>query len=319
MRIACIMDPPHGVNYSKDTSYFLLLGAYELGARVFYIDPNHLELRHNRVWAKVQPVEFDKNKHYVLGTPLLMCLEDMQCVLVRTNPPFDRRYFYVTLLLDFLPPHVQVINSPQVLRDWNEKLAALYFAQFSPPTLVAKERSALEAFVQEHQHVVLKPLDGRGGIGIEFLSVDKDYSKQLSTGSHNFSHFVLLQKYVPESTSGDLRVLFLNGSFTFGALAQREPKPVGVLRRAAEGKKLNNLDQGGTASLGFLTQRQEQICRALGEEFLKRGAFFVGVDFLGDYLIEINVTSPTGLQELARFVQSPLHHDCAKLFLGLEH
>ena len=223
----------------------------------------------------------------------------MQLIIVRKDPPFDRRYFYTTLLLDFLPESTRVSNSPQSLRDWNEKLSALDFPEYCPPTLVASQWTAIKAFAEEHEsRLVIKPLDGNGGKGIEFVNHDDPKIEEVfKKATNNFSHQIVIQKYVPETKEGDVRVLFVKDK-VLGA----------IIRKAPEGKELNNLDQGATAHPWELTPKQKQICDEMGPKMLARGVTFVGIDFLGDTLIEINVTSSTGLQEISKFYNKPFHH-----------
>lgn len=299
--IAVIMDPLSSINYDKDTSYFLMLAAQDLGHNVYHIDQKDLFLRHNELWSKVSKVKISlepKPKAEVVEESFI-ALKEMKLIFVRTDPPFDRRYFYTTLMLEHLPPSTLVANSPQILRDWNEKLAALEFPEYTPDTLMAARWEPILEFANEKSsRLVIKPVDGNGGKGIDFTSTDDpELKNKMAKATSNFERQVVLQRYVPEAPKGDVRVLFLKDKI-LGAF----------IRIHAEGQELNNLDQGGTAHSWELTPRQKDICEVVGKKMYDRGVYFTGIDFLGDMLIEINVTSATGLQELTRFSGKPLHH-----------
>ena len=306
--VACVMDSLESIQYHKDTSYFFLLAAYELGCDIFHIDQGDIFLRYNRAWAVVSQLALTKQKHLKIEQRRELPLDELRVILIRKDPPFDRRYFYTTLLLDLLPASTRVINQPSALRDWNEKLAALHFADCTPPSLVSRDLKAIQLFMREQQQsgaaerFVLKPLDGRGGLGIKFVSGVEEL-QTLVAATHNFSRYIVVQNYI--DNSGDVRVILLNGQ----VLGQ-------FIRKAPKGKELNNLDQGGTAHPCDPTEQQTMVSRRVAEACQNRGVYFAGIDFLNDYLIEINVTSPTGLQELARFQNRPLHHTCMQSFLS---
>jgi len=298
MRFAFIMDPLDGVNAKKDTSYFLMLAARELGHEVFYLNHHDLVVLEGEVGAPISAVDV----HADITNPFTVLdqrhrpLGDMDVVLVRTDPPFDRRYFYMTLLLDLLPASTRVVNRPSGLRNWNEKLAAVHFPHLTPKTLVSRDADEINSFAREVGRLTLKPIDGHGGAGIRFMDAD-DGSDAIDDVTHKGSHWIIAQAYLPEARQGDKRVLILNG------------EPLGaILRLHAADAELNNLDQGGTANPVELNQADLDICAALKPGLLEQGIVFSGIDVIGDRLIEVNVTSPTGLQELCRFTDTPFHH-----------
>lgn len=309
-KVAFIMDPLEKVKAQKDTSYHLMLASRQLGHQVYYLDQRDLFAREGRLWADVTAVDVhaDVAKPFTVGARQRLELAEMDAVLVRTDPPFDRTYFYTTLLLDLLPATTRVINRPQGLRNWNEKLAALFYPELAPTTLVTDKAAEIQAFMAEHGRTTLKPIDGFGGKGIVFLRPGGENIDQLiEMVTHGGRHKVIVQRYVPEATKGDKRILLLNG------------EPLGaILRLHPEGKELNNLDAGGTANPTELTDRDLHICRTLRAGLIAQGVYFCGIDILGDYLIEINVTSPTGLQQLCQFSGVAYNHTIMQTLLEQE-
>jgi len=300
MRHAFIMDPLDGVKPYKDTTYFLMLAAHERGHEVFYVDPATLSLRHDEVYATVVKAEVSADhKQPFHCEPQVSCaLATMDAVWIRQDPPFDRSYFYVTLLLDQLPAPVQIINRPVTVRNWNEKLAALRYPDFTPKTLVSRSRQEIAGFLQEQKRITVKPVDGHGGKGIIFLDADGEgLSEQLDTATREGRHWVVAQQYLPAAHEGDKRILLLDG------------EPLGaILRVHADGAELNNLDQGGSAQQSQLDQQDWRICEAMRGDLVAHGVRFAGIDVIGGMLIEINITSPTGLQEMSRFDGADYHH-----------
>jgi glutathione synthase len=300
VKFAVIMDPIEGIKKDKDTSYILMKAALERGHRVYHVAQEHLSLFGDQLFAQVREVKLSQGLQDLQFDQqfLRTAMDEMDVVLIRTDPPFDRRYFYTTLLLDFLPPSTRVVNSPQGLRDWNEKLSALYFAKWSPPSLISQNESELMSFMDEHLDVILKPLDGFGGKGIQRIKAgDKRSLVSIQELTAQGSRKIVANRYLKEAESGDKRIILMDGQ-PFASL----------IRRAARPGDLNNLDQGGTAYPYEPTKEDLEICAELGPELKRRGLFFVGIDLLGSYLTEINVTSPTGLQAMIRFTGAPLHH-----------
>lgn len=299
MNIAFLMDPLHKVKPHKDTTYHLMLAAHERGHRVFYAAQDSLSLRGAELRARLTEVAVhsDHLRPFTVGESRNRALSEMQVVMVRTDPPLDRRYFYATLLLDFLPPSTRVVNAPHGLRDWNEKLAALHHPEFCPPTLIARDAGDIRAFAEAHGRAVVKPVDGHGGEGIVFVSADGGGDDLINAATAGGSRWVVAQKYLPEARAGDKRILLLNG------------EPLGaVLRVHAEGSELNNLDAGGVAHPATLDNRDKEICAALTNDLRKHGITFCGIDIIGGQLVEINITSPTCLQELCKFSGVDHHH-----------
>ncbi|MDP7522488.1 MAG: glutathione synthase [Arenicellales bacterium] len=307
MRISFIMDPLERVKPWKDTSYYLMLAACQRGHQVCHINPSTLSLDHDRVSAGSVSVDVTSSHQ----TPFRIIAESREwldqsdVVMVRTDPPFDRRYFYITLMLDLLPASTRVINRPSTLRDWNEKLAALYFPSLTPQTLVSCQHQEIVDFISSHGRTTLKPVDGHGGKGVVFVSEeDPQRDELISQSTNGGKHWIIAQRYLPEASEGDKRILLLNG------------EPLGaILRVHAEGEELNNLDAGGSAQKSTLNERDLEICAALQRPLQERGVYFAGIDIIGGQLIEINVTSPTGLQELSQFNSEDYHH---QIIAGLE-
>lgn len=292
------MDPLGSVKPWKDTTYFLMRACVERGHTVGYADPGWLSLRHDEPYSRIQwlDVRDDHDVPFTVLSDETVPLSRADAVWLRTDPPFDRGYLYTTLLLDFLPPTTRVINRPQGVRDWNEKLAALAFPRYTPRTLVSNSAEEILAFADRIGRITVKPVDGHGGKGIVFFSPGEDPSP-LEAATRAGRHWVVSQEYLPAAREGDKRILLLQGD------------PLGsILRVHAEGVELNNLDQGGSAQPVDLTPRDREICAELKPALVSRGIFFAGIDVIGGQLIEVNVTSPTGLQEMSRFSGEPLHH-----------
>ena len=292
------MDPLGSVKPWKDTTYFLMRACVERGHGVGYADPGWLHLRHDELHSRIQWLEVreDHDAPFAVLADETVPLSRADVVWLRTDPPFDRGYLYTTLLLDFLPDTTRVINRPQGVRDWNEKLAALAFPRHTPRTLVSNAADEIRAFADRVGRITVKPVDGHGGKGIVFYSPGDDPAL-LGDATREGRHWAVAQEYLPAARTGDKRILLLRG------------EPLGaILRVHAEGVELNNLDQGGSAHPVDLTPKDREICAELKPELDSRGIFFAGIDVIGGLLIEVNVTSPTGLQEMSRFAGEPLHH-----------
>ncbi len=285
------MDPLEGVKAWKDTSYFLMLACMEYGHRVCHLDQRDLWLEHDQVYGRVSWLEVhaEVDHPFTVLEQTVVKMGELDTVWVRTDPPFDRRYFYTTLLLDYLPAGTRVINRPCGIRNWNEKLAALYYPQYTPSTLVTSDVNAIRSFAEKQGRVTVKPVDGFGGKGIVFYRRG-DNVRELGEATRQGRQWVIVQEYLPAAAEGDKRILLLNGN------------PMGaILRVHADGSELNNMDAGGTAHPSSLDARDREICSALKKGLVEQGVFFAGIDIIGGMLIEVNVTSPTGLQEMSRF------------------
>ncbi len=301
MKHAFIMNPLERVKAYKDTSYFLMLAADQRGHEVFYLNAVDLALYHDRVMASLQRLRINDNvdNPFAVEPARWQALDEMDVVWIRTDPPVDRSYIYATLLLDLLPERVRVVNRPSTIRDWNEKLAALRYPNWTPHTLVARDNGHIRAFVEKFPRVTIKPIDGHGGSGIIFVTAaESDFDLKINKATRQGRHWVIVQEYLEAAHDGDKRILLLDG------------QPLGaILRLHADGVELNNLDQGGTAVAASLADRDHAICQALGDDLRRHGVVFAGIDVIGGMLIEVNITSPTGLQEMTRFDGRPYHEE----------
>ena len=301
MKIAFLMDPLESVKAYKDTTYFLMLAAYERGNEVFYFNQATMQAGIHGVRATVSKLKVDSSvEHpFTVLEKVPTDLSVMDVIVVRTDPPFDRAYLYSTLLLDLVGSNTQVINRPSGIRNWNEKLAALLYPEFTPDTLVTNNAEEILDFVSRYNRVTLKPIDGHGGEGIEFLDKqDNSAKRKIDEGTQSGRHWVIVQEYLEAAQQGDKRILLVDGN------------PIGgVLRVHAEGEELNNLDRGGQAVSAELMGVDYEICAAIKPGLLEQGIFFSGIDVIGGKLIEVNVTSPTCLQELCRFSGIQHHHN----------
>ena len=300
------MDPLERVKAYKDTSYFLMLAADQRGHEVFYLNAGDLALDHDRVMASLQRlhVNDDVDNPFVVEAAKWQALDEMDVVWIRTDPPVDRSYIYATLLLDLLPERTRVVNRPSTIRDWNEKLAALRYPDWTPRTIVSRDYGRIRAFTEQFSRVTIKPIDGHGGSGILFVTAaDSDFDSTINEATLQGRHWVIVQEYLEAAHDGDKRILLLNG------------QPLGaILRLHADGVELNNLDQGGNAVASSLTDRDRAICQVLGEDLRTHGVVFAGIDVIGGMLIEVNITSPTGLQEMTRFDGRPYHDEIIASF-----
>lgn len=293
LKVAFQMDPIGPIDISADSSFRLALEAQARGHSLFYYTPDKLAYREGRVVAQgwpltVQRVEGD---HYHLGALQEIDLADMDVVWLRQDPPFDMGYITTTHLLDVVTPGTLVVNDPFWVRNYPEKLLVLQFQDLTPPTAIARDIDALKAFRADHGDVILKPLYGNGGAGV-FKLVQGDGNlaslHELFTGINREP--LIMQKFLPDVTKGDKRVILVDGS------------PVGAINRVpAAGETRSNMHVGGRPEKVGLTDRDLEICDRIGPLLREKGQIFVGIDVIGDWLTEINVTSPTGLQELERF------------------
>jgi glutathione synthase len=293
MKIAFRMDPIDKVDINADSSFRLAEEAQARGHSLFYYSPDKLAFETGRVTAKghdftVKRVQGD---HVELGPERTVDLADMDVVWLRQDPPFDMNYITSTHILDRIHPGTLVVNDPFWVRNYPEKLLVLDFPDLTPPTTIARDLDTIKAFKEEHQDVILKPLYGNGGAGVFRLdAADRNLTSlhELFTG---FSREPLIvQKFLPDVSNGDKRVILVDGA------------PVGAINRVpAKGETRSNMHVGGRPEKVGLTDRDLEICAAIGPLLKEKGQVFVGIDVIGDYLTEINVTSPTGIQELERF------------------
>jgi glutathione synthase len=292
LTLAVLMDPIGTIKPKKDTTLALLLEAQRRGHTLFYMEQGGLAVRDGAVWARLAPLAVADNPSgwFELGEPRWRALAEMDVVLARKDPPFDAQFLYDTLVLDLARrAGVRVVNDPQGLRDYNEKLAAQLFPQCCAPALVARDRGELRRFAREHGEVVLKPLDGMGGRGIfRSRGDDPNLNSILETLVGDDERFAMAQKFIPEITAGDKRILLVNG----------EPVPYALARIPQGTDFRGNLAAGGRGEGVPLSDRDRWIAAQVGPELTRHGMLFVGLDVIGDYLTEVNVTSPTCVREL---------------------
>lgn len=289
--IAIVMDPIERIKPSKDTSFALLLEAQRRGYALYYIEPGSLSIQNSKAYARLAQltVNDDIDQYFKFGEFQRTALASVSIILMRKDPPFDDQFLYDTQILSIAEGEgVMVVNNPQGLRDMNEKLAALQFPQCCPETLVSRSLLELKAFIEQHRDTVVKPLDGMGGKSIFRIrhgESNVNVILETLTGSGNL---VLAQKYIPEITKGDKRILLIDG----------EPVPYALARIPQGDEFRGNLAAGGLGCGQPLSERDYWIAREVGPWLKERGMLFVGLDVIGDYLTEVNVTSPTCAREL---------------------
>ncbi len=310
MRVAFIMDPIETINPKKDTTLAMMLEAQRRGWDVFELNLSHLSAENAVPSALAKKVElFDSTERWFRYTqrPEAKRLTEFDLLIMRKDPPFNMEYIYATYLLELAEKSgVPVVNKPQSLRDANEKLFTLHFPQLTPPNMVTRRRDEILKFLDRYGKSVIKPPDGMGGKSIFVLSPgDPNTNVIIETLTQNQTRFVLIQKYIDEARFGDKRIILIGG----------EPFPYAVKRIPPADDFRGNLAVGASAEGSELSERDLQICREIGPELRERGLHFVGIDILGGYLSEINVTSPTGVREIDRFFNTSV---CKKFFDYLE-
>jgi glutathione synthase len=290
--LAVLMDAIADITIAKDTSFALLLEAQRRGYRLHYMTQSDLAIRDGAPWARLAALEVrdDERSWFTLGEPVWTDLRSVDIVLARKDPPVDDQFIYDTQVLQLAhDAGTLVVNDPRGLRDANEKLFAQHFPQCCAPTLVSRQVAELKRFAAEHEKVVLKPLDGMGGRSI-FLSGHRDPNLNviLETLTDNGRAFAMAQKFIAEISAGDKRILMIDG----------EPVPYALARIPQGDEFRGNLAAGGKGMGVPLSDRDRWIANEVGPELKRRGMLFVGLDVIGDWLTEVNVTSPTCLREL---------------------
>jgi len=293
LAVAIQMDPIEGINIDADSTFALALEAERRGHALFHYLPQHLALKNGRVlaWARPLRVRRVKGDHATLGEATLIDLATMDVVLMRQDPPFDMAYITATHLLEHIHPHTLVVNDPVEVRNAPEKLLVTHFEGLLPPTLITADRRQILEFRNEYKDIVLKPLFGNGGSGVfHVVPGDENLNSLLELFTQLYREPVIVQQYLPAVREGDKRIILVDG------------KPAGAVNRVpALGEARSNLHVGGRAVKAELTARDREICDAIGPTLEARGLVFVGIDVIGNHLTEINVTSPTGIQEINRF------------------
>jgi len=294
MKLAILMDPIDQIHYHKDTSLGMLLEAQKRQWSLSYFEAKDLYSRDGEAWGNIQSLTVQENpeNYYQLGETTNCQLSEFDVILMRKDPPFDMQYIYSTYLLELAEKAgCLVINRPQSLRDANEKLFITQFPQCIPPTLVSKNAEALKQFVNEHSDVILKPLHGMGGLSVFLVKTgDPNLTVIIETLSQLGTEYIMAQTFIKEVIDGDKRVLMLDG----------EPIPYALARIPPKGEIRANLAAGGRGKVIALTQQDKAICQQVAPTLKKMGLSFVGLDIIGDYLTEINVTSPTCLREISK-------------------
>ena len=291
--VALQMDPVGSVNIEADSTFRIGIEAQARGHSLFFYTPDRLCFREGRVMARGAWIELRRQAgdHVSFGPETEVDLADLDVVWLRQDPPFDMGYITTTHLLDLVHPRTLVVNDPFWVRNSPEKLLVLRFPDLTPPTLIARDLATIRAFKATHGDVILKPLYGNGGAGVFRLDPgDRNLSSlhELFTGLSREP--MIVQKFIPEVAAGDKRIILVDG------------EPVGAINRVPQaGETRSNLHVGGRAEPARLTAREREICARIGPVLREKGQVFVGIDVIGDWLTEINVTSPTGIQELERF------------------
>jgi len=293
LKVAIQMDPIGPIDIDADSSFRIAEEAQARGHSLFYYTPDKISYREGKVTARGWPltVQRVKGDHFSLGAEQEVDLSTFDVVWLRQDPPFDMGYITITHLLDMIHPDTLVVNDPFWVRNYPEKLLVLAFPDLTPPTMIARDLATLKTFRADHGDVILKPLYGNGGAGVFKLRTgDSNLASlhELFSGINNEP--LIMQKFLPAVAKGDKRVILVDGD------------PVGAINRVpAAGETRSNMHVGGRPEKVALTDRDREICAAIGPLLREKGQVFVGIDVIGDWLTEINVTSPTGIQELERF------------------
>ncbi len=307
LKIAVQMDPIEHVNIDGDSTFALMLEAQSRGHSLWHYEVRHLALREGkpspdgrsasgrreRLTARAQPVTVERARgaHWQFGPLVTLDLATMDVVLMRQDPPFDMAYITATHMLEHIQPGTLVVNDPAAVRNAPEKILVTRFPELMPPTLITWDSQAIRDFREEHRDIIVKPLFGNGGAGVfRIREDDENLASLLEMHFARSREPLMIQRYEPAVRVGDKRIILIDG------------EPVGAINRVpATGEARSNMHVGGRAEASTLTPRDREICVAIGPTLREQGMIFVGIDVIGDYLTEINVTSPTGAQQLKRF------------------
>ncbi|NEP56684.1 MAG: glutathione synthase [Symploca sp. SIO2G7] len=300
MKFAFIIDPISQLDPSHDTSVALMEAAQELGHEIWVTQAQNLSVVDSQAWALLEPVQLTpiellagrwvvKEPWYKLESAVTLPLESMDAVFMRTDPPVTIPYLYATYILDYInPKKTLVVNSPKGIRNANEKMYALQFQEAIPKTIVSQDKAVIRKFVEEQGSGVLKPLGGKAGEGILFLEAsDRNFNSLIEVSTQRGREPVMVQAYLPAAKDGDKRIILLNG------------EPIGAVNRIPTGKEFRgNMAVGGRVAKTEITPQEQQICAQVAPKLQQDGLYFVGIDVIGGYLTEVNVTSPTGIREI---------------------
>ncbi|MDJ0600601.1 MAG: glutathione synthase [Crocosphaera sp.] len=300
MKLVFIIDPIAKLNPGHDSTVAIMEAAQTLGHEVWITEVHQLSVIDGKAWAILSQVQLVRvtlkegkwvsvPQWYELSSPELRCLEDMDAVFMRKDPPVTIRYLYATYILELVDPQkTLVINSPQGLREANEKMYTLQFYSVMPETIVSLDKNIIRKFVEDKKQAVLKPLGGKAGEGILFLEPsDRNFNSIIEVSTHQGQEPVMVQRFLPEAKNGDKRIILLDG------------KAIGAVNRVPTGQEFRgNMAVGGRVEKTNLTPREHNICEVVGPRLRQNGLYFVGIDVIGGYLTEVNVTSPTGIREI---------------------
>ena len=293
LRVAVQMDHVSAIAIAGDTTFALSLEAQRRGHELYHYTPDRLSMVGGRVFARVETMELRdvKGDHFTLGEPQRMDLSEMDVVLLRQDPPFDMNYITTTHILERIHPKTLVVNDPAWVRNSPEKIFVTEFPDLMPETLITKDVREVDAFRKEFGDIIVKPLYGNGGAGIFHLhEADRNLASLLEMFAQMFREPFIVQRYLKDVRKGDKRIILIEG------------EPVGAINRVpAEHESRSNMHIGGRAEKTELTEREREICARIGPSLKERGFILVGIDVIGDWMTEINVTSPTGVREVKRF------------------
>jgi glutathione synthase len=307
LRLAVVMDPISGIQYAKDSTLAMLLAAQARGLELYYLEQKDLFLRDGRALGRARPLSVrpDPAGWFQLGEPRVDPLGSFHCLLMRKDPPFDMEFVYTTYILErAVEQGALVVNRPQGLRDINEKVFTAWFPEACAPTLITRDMADMAAFLREHERIVCKPLHGMGGRSIFVVELhDKNASVIFETLTDYGQRYAMVQRYIPDiATTGDSRVLLVDG----------EPVPYALARIPQATDNRGNLAAGARGVGRPLNERDRVLAGLIGPELARRGMLFVGLDVIGGFVTEINVTSPTGIRELDK----QCHTDIGDLLIG---
>jgi glutathione synthase len=314
VKLAFIIDPIHKLDPGHDTSVALMEAAQILGHEIWITQANLLSVIDGKAWAMLQQVELvpvelvegrwlAANPWFKLSPSAFTALETMDAVFMRTDPPVNDAYLYATYILDYIDQNkTLVINNPAGIRSANEKMYALQFSECIPETIVSANKQVIRQFVEAKEATILKPLGNKAGEGILFLqSGDRNFNSIIELSTLQGQVPVMVQNYLPAAKEGDKRIILLNG------------EPIGALNRLSSGSDFrNNMATGGTVAKTVITPREQEICHHLAAKLRQDGLIFVGIDVIGGYLTEVNVTSPTGIREIDRLDATQLAYQVIK-------
>ena len=294
LKVAFQMDPMNSIDITGDSSFALALEAQERGHKIFHYEPKNLSLLQLKPVAKLRSLTVRNitSNHFSLGQQKVADLKtDIDVILMRQDPPFDMSYITATHILEHVHPHTLVINDPANVRNTPEKLFVTHFEDVMPPTLITSDEEEIFSFRKEFKDIIVKPLFGNGGAGVFHIKPDdENLSSLIELHKTFYREPLMIQEYVPAVRQGDKRIILIDGA------------PVGAVNRVpAKGEARSNMHVGGKPMKCELNSRDREICEIIGPSLKEKGLLFVGIDVIGNYLTEINVTSPTGVQELSRF------------------